>query len=398
MNKNLLHIDVQKYINENLSSDISRLLFKGASFNDVTTKEIVEQIEAKKKCKTKLSRWFKTENIYYPNKLNIEQTSSKLTAKYKSNLISGDRLIDLTGGFGVDCVFFSKKFKEVTHCEINDNLSEIVKHNFLQLNIDNIKTVSCDGIDFLTNDKKKYDWIYIDPSRRNDKKGKVFLLKDCLPNVPENLDALFNYSDQILIKNSPILDIQSTINELKFVNEIHIIAVKNEVKELLLLLKKNYTQEIKIKTINILKNNQQLFDLHYSKAQTSTYSQPLKYIYEPNSAILKSGGFHEVSNQLNLFKLHQHSHLYTSNELIEFPGRSFKLKQWIPYDKKRLKSLIPSKKANITTRNFPHPVDQIRKVTGIKDGGNQYLFFTTDNNEKRIILICEKINKTSLNG
>ncbi|PHR71001.1 MAG: SAM-dependent methyltransferase [Lutibacter sp.] len=391
MNNHLLHTEVQKFINNNLNSDISKILFKGTNFSNVTTQEIVEQIVSKKKCKNKLPTWFETQNIYYPDKLNIEQTSSEITSQYKANLVSGSNLIDITGGFGVDTFAFSKKVKQVFHCEINEQLSKISKHNFQIFNATNIKITQENGLDYLKNYTEKFDWIYIDPSRRNDIKGKVFLLKDCLPNVPENIDFLFENSDNILIKNSPILDISSAINELKFVKEIHIVAIQNEVKELLFILEKNYKNSIQIKTINIQKNNNQLFDFELNKECIPTYNLTKKYLYEPNVSILKSGGFNEVSSQFKIDKLHPNSHLYTSEKLIEFPGRKFEIKHLISFDKKQLKKLIPSGKANITTRNFPQTVAQIRKKTKLKDGGNQYLFFTTDINEKHIVLICDKV-------
>jgi len=390
LNKEILNTKVQDFINANLKSDITKLILKGSPFANISIQEIAEQISAKVKCEKKLPTWFSAENIYFPNRLNIEQTSSEITAKYKANLVSGESLIDITGGFGVDAYFFSQKVKNVTHCELNEELSNIVSHNLTPLKIENISTHLGNGIDYLKNTTEKYDWVYTDPSRRNDAKGKVFLLEDCLPNIPENLDDLFEKSENILIKVSPILDISSAINELKFVKEIHIVAVNNEVKELLFLLEKNYNSDVQIRTINFNKKENQIFNFNLYESINATYAEPKKYLFEPNSAILKAGGFNNISNQLNIDKLHQHSHLYTSNELLNFPGRSFEIKHCISYDRKQLKKLIPSKKANITTRNFPETVAQIRKKTKLKDGGNQYLFFTTDVNNKHIVLICEK--------
>ena len=391
MNNKILHKEVQNFINSNLKADITKLILKGSPFDNITIQEIAEQIEAKKRCEKKLPTWFTLKNVYYPNKLNIEQTSSEITAKHKASLVSGATLIDLTGGFGVDSFYFSQQIKNVTHCEINKELSEIVVHNFGILNSKNISTYVGDGFEYFKKNNTKFDWIYIDPSRRNEAKGKVFLLEDCLPNIPENLDFLFKYADNILLKISPILDIKSAINELKFVKEIHVIAVENEVKELLLLLKKNYTQQIEYRTINITKKNAQTFNFNFNSIVSANYSEPKKYIYEPNTAILKAGAFQQISAHYDVDKLHQHSHLYTSNNLINFPGRIFKILQTTSYNKKELTKLIPSRKANITTRNFPETVAQIRKKSNIKDGGNQYLFFTTDLNNKHIVIICEKV-------
>jgi len=259
------------------------------------------------------------------------------------------------------------------------------------LKADTITVVPKDGLKYLPTQQEKYDWVYIDPSRRNDIKGKVFLLKDCLPNVPENLDTLFGFTNNILIKVSPMLDITSAINELKFVKEIHIIAVQNEVKELLFILEKAYKKTIKVKTINITKSTEQIFKSDFKKEVTTKFSLPQTYLYEPNSAILKAGFFNEVSNQLELNKLHKNSHLYTSFDLILFPGRRFKIIKQLSYNLKELKKLIRVSKANITVRNFPETVAQIRKKTKLKDGGDIYLFFTTNFNNKHIVLICKKV-------
>ncbi|SNR72944.1 hypothetical protein SAMN06265371_11063 [Lutibacter agarilyticus] len=391
MNLHILHTDVQDFITKNLKKDITKLVLKGSRFGNVSIQEIAEQIVAKNKCEQKLPTWFTQKTIYYPNKLNIEQTSSEITAQYKSELVSGNVLVDITGGFGVDSYYFSKTVKNVTYCEINEHLYQIVKYNLKQLNIQNLKTHFGNGLDFLKNSKEKKDWIYADPSRRNDLKERVFLLNDCLPNIPENLTTLFEKSENILLKISPVLDISSAINELKFVKEIHIVAVKNDVKELLFILENGYLGEIAIKTINFTTNRNQYFEFIFQDSSFTTYSEPKKYVFEPNAAVLKAGAFYQVAEQLNIDKLHQNSHLYTSNELIKFPGRRFEIKHCVPYDRKQLKKIIPSLKANITTRNFPETVAQIRKKTKIKDGGNLYLFFTTDIYENHIVLICEKI-------
>ncbi len=391
VNPKILHTKVQGFINQNLNTNIPKLLFKGSPFDNITIQELVEQIESKYKTKSKLPTFYKTSNIYYPNKLNIEQTSSEITAEYKANLISGNSIIDLTGGFGVDTYYFSKRFKEITHCEINKELSKIVAHNFQLLNVNNISILSKDGLKQLQISQKQYDWIYIDPSRRNDIKGKVFLLKDCLPNIPDNLDTIFEFTNNILVKASPMLDITSAINELNFVKEVHIVALQNEVKELLFILKKSYKSSISVKTLNIAKDTEQTFESEFKKNAKANFSEPLTYLYEPNSTILKAGFFNEVSHQLKLSKLNVNSHLYTSTDLMNFPGRRFKIIKQLPYNLKEFKKIIPSKKANITVRNFPETVAQIRKKTSLKDGGDSYFFFTTDLNNKHIVLVCEKV-------
>ena len=391
MNKAILHKEVQNFINTNLNTDIAKLIFKGSPFGDVSIQEIAAQIESKKRAQNKLPIWFSTSFIYYPNKLNIEQTSSEVTATYKANLVAGNSLIDLTGGFGVDSYYFSKQFKKVIHCEISPELCELSVHNFRELKALNIETIRTNGISYLQTQQSLYDWIFIDPSRRSDVKGKVFLLEDCLPNIPKNLDNLFKFSNNILLKASPMLDITKAIGELKFVKEVHVVALQNEVKELLFVLEKNYTGKIKIKAVNHKKDAVELFESEFGKSSTSDYSLPKSYLFEPNSAILKAGLFNQVTHQLKLYKIHINSHLYTSDHLIDFPGRSFKILQTLPYNLKELKKILPDYKANITVRNFPETVKKIRKKSKIKEGGDHYLFFTTDCNNKHVILVCKKV-------
>lgn len=392
MNHNILSEEIQAFIEDNLLVHIAKLALQKPKFTQVDWTLLLNQIEAKQKAKTKLPTWFSSRNIYYPSKISIEQTSSEKTAKYKANLVSGNSLIDLTGGFGVDDIYFSKKITNVIHCEINAELSEIVQHNCQSLGINNIECFAEDSETVLNKLNQKFDWIYIDPSRRNDVKGKVFMLRDCLPNVPELLDFYFENSNNIMIKTAPILDITAGLSELKNVKQIHIVAVDNEVKELLWILEKGFDSTIEIITCNILREKQELFSFMFNESDSTTaYHLPKKYLFEPNAAIMKSGGFNEIGHQFNLEKLHQHSQLFTSDTVIDFPGRVFEIETILNYDKSSMKKYLTNQKANITTRNFPETVENIRKKWKITDGGNLYCFFTTNMKNDKIVLLCKKI-------
>ncbi|WP_397362671.1 class I SAM-dependent methyltransferase [Olleya sp. R77988] len=392
-NKTVLNVEIQDFINDNINFDVSKLALKGIPFSDELKRDIITQIETKQRCIKKLPTWFNTKEIYYPTKLNIEQTSSEVTAKYKASLVSGDNLIDITGGFGVDSFYFSKKIKQVKHSELDSNLSKIAKHNAKLLKTNNIEFYPEDGIKVLQKTNVFFDWIYIDPSRRDDIKGKVFLLKDCLPNVTSLLDIFFEKSKNILVKTSPLIDLKSGINELQNVKSIHCIAVNNEVKELLWVLKSGFEGEIEVKTINFKNETQQIFDFYLNKEKNkeTEYSLPLTYLFEPNAAILKSGAFNSIAYNLNVPKLNKHTHLYTSDAVIDFPGRKFKIEKIIPYSKKDYNKTIALKQANVTTRNFTESVAQIRNKFKIKDGGKNYLFFTTNLKNSKIIILCSKI-------
>ena len=392
MNSALLAAEIQDFIDASLNEDVLKLSFKKNPFKEVDYKQIIAQIVAKKKAKTKLPTWFGTKNILYPSKISIEQTSSEITAQYKASLVSGDNLIDLTGGFGVDDYYFSKVIPQVTHCEIDSELSQTVAHNFVVLKARNIKCISGDSTEILKNSNTSFSWIYIDPSRRNETKGKVFLLKDCLPDITELQDFYYLFSNHILIKTAPILDISAGLSELKNVKTIHIVAVDNEVKELLWEIEKGFEGNSLIKTLNICKDNTETFDFQLNSKATTAFSLPKKYLYEPNSAIMKSGGYNEIGAPFLVEKLHPNSHLYTSEVLCSFPGRVFKIEKEIDYSKKEMSQNLEGQKVNITTRNFPETVEKIRQRWKIKEGGTLYCFFTTNINEKKIVLLCTKIN------
>lgn len=272
---------------------------------------------------------------------------------------------------------------------MNKCLSEIAEYNFKILKKSNINCFPEDGLQKAK--KVKYDVIYVDPSRRHQNKGKVFYLKDCEPNIPLHLSNLIKHSKSILIKTSPMLDISIGLIELQNVSEIHIVSVNNEVKELLWLITPDFNGITKIKTIDLNKFGNDQFEFDLNENAFVEYSDPKKYLYEPNAAILKSGAFNLIPKRFNILKLHKHSHLYTHNELINFPGRKFKINAVIPYQKKYFKEISKIEKANISIRNFPESVSTIRKKLKINDGGEIYLFFTTTEGDKKIIVNCTKV-------
>jgi hypothetical protein len=391
LNKALLNKEVQEFLEKNFKKDISEIILKGSPFSEVSSQELAVQLTGKKKAEKKLPTWFKTRGILYPPTLNLEQTSSEITAKYKASLIQGNSIIDLTGGFGIDSFYFSVSFERVLHSEIDEELSELVAHNSEVLDIKNLENYTGDGIEFLKNSNRNFDWIYLDPARRDEAGGKVFHLSDCVPDLPAIMPLLWQNTANILIKSSPLLDLQAGINSLKYVKEVHIVAVQNEVKELLWVLNEGFSGEVKLITVNLKKSEQEVYSNVFGDNAESSFSQPLIFLYEPNAAIMKSGLFDSVGKDFKVQKLHPHTHLYTSEELVDFPGRRFKINKLLPYKKKLMKRELGLKKANISTRNFPESVENLKKQFKIKDGGENYLFFTTTEDGDKILLICEKV-------
>lgn len=391
MKNTLLQSEVQNFITESLCKNIVTLALQKNPFPELAYTDILQQIESKQRAKTKLPTWYTAPHILYPSKLSVEQTSSEVCASYKASLCSGNRLIDLTGGFGIDCYYFSKQFKEVVHCEQQPELSEIVSHNFEVLQANNITCITTDSTVYLEENQTQWDCIYVDPARRNQSKEKVFFLRDCTPNVPDLLDTYFKYTNTILLKTAPLLDITAGLTELKNVKEIHIVALDNEVKELLWILDKNYQGTIELVATNIQKSKTDTVRVPLEEEAHISYSEPLKYLYEPNAALMKTGKFNFIGQHFQLKKLQQHTQLYTSNALIDFPGRKFEITAAFPFNKQYIKSHLSTFKGNITTRNFPMKVEEIRKKWKVKDGGTHYLFLTTDLFDNKIMLFCNKI-------
>lgn len=392
----LLDKDVQNFILENENADPFAISLKNKEYKDIPIKEVAAQIAARKTAKTKLPDWYNTQSIIYPQKISMEQCSSQLTAAYKANLVSGRSFIDLTCGAGVDSWAFSKKFDQGYYVEQNENLYEITKHNFQALDVDNLDAHNTTAEQFISEFHDKVDFIYIDPARRDKNQNRVFQFADCEPNIVELLPELLMRSKKVMIKASPMLDIDLSLKSLSNITAVHIVSVNNDCKEVLYIVDTEGSHDIQFFTINITEQNSENFVFSSKELEKTAadYSLPKEYLYEPNASIMKAGAFQLVGEKFGLTKLHLHTHLYTSEELVEnFPGRVFKVDEVINYDKKLLAKLIPECKANIATRNFKEDVAQIRKKTKLKDGGNKYLFACTNMENKPAIIICSKVNK-----
>ncbi|HNP18373.1 MAG TPA: RsmD family RNA methyltransferase [Fulvivirga sp.] len=392
----LLDPEVQKFIHDNESVDPFELSIKHQSFKGIPFKFIAEQMISRKLAKSKLPEWYEANGIVYPPKLSMEQCSSDLAASYKASLVKGNSFIDLTGGMGVDTLAFSKHFKSGHYVERNPDLAELAHHNLTALGASNLTFENKEAGTFLASVQQPVDFIYIDPARRGTKDEKVFHFSDCEPNIIELQPLLLEKSNKIMVKASPMLDIDLSIKSLAGIYEVHIVSINNECKEVLYVLDCEQHDKVKIVTVNFRATVAESFAFYKEEEQNAkvTFSPPLRFLYEPNTSILKAGAFKVIGEHFNIKKLHRHAHLYTSETLVEnFPGRVFEIEQAIPYNKKLVKKLIPEGKANITTRNFKEEVSQIRKKTGLKDGGSKYLFATTGMDDKPMIIITKKVRE-----
>lgn len=379
MNKVILQEEIQQYIHANLTKDLHSLLLKKSPFPEVSMQELVQQIKGKQVAQKKFPFLLK-EGVVFPPQLNIEQSSSEITAKYKSDKIKGKKLIDLTSGFGIDAYYLSENFEEVTLVEQNTELLEIVKHNWAVLRKKGT-FINQHLEDFLNENKQNFDTIYLDPARRDHNKNKVFLLEDLSPNIIEIQEKLLSISNEIVIKLSPLIDLKYLVSVLKNVAKIDIIAVKNDVKEVVIYQKRDFSGEIWCNCIN-LESEEPALNFHFSKEKDAVaeYSEPEKFLYIPNNSILKAGVFNVISEDFKIKKLHPNTHIYTSETKIkDFPGRVLEVEV---IDSKEIKK---KEQFNIISKNYPLKPEDIKKKYQLKDGGNRYLIFTQSKKGKIIL-------------
>jgi hypothetical protein len=416
-----------EFIRQHADDDVRKLALQGVKDAEVDLQMALQQIAGRQTARRKLPSWAAVDGIIYPPHLNMEQCSSEQTARYKGSLISalslkgeGSRLfVDLTGGFGVDFYWIARSFTSqpssfgsqhssftphLVYVEQNETLCTISSHNFELLGLD-CSVCCCDTATYLTT-MSHADLIYMDPARRNKHGGRTYGIADCSPNVLELLPLLMEKADRVLLKLSPMLDWRKAIEDLKYVSEVHIVSVDNECKELLLLLDKACQDDLRVVCVNFSKDGEQMFTFSPSHPLTPSPSHsltfsPSHFLYEPNASIMKAGCFEAVEARYPVSQVAPNSHLFLSDvEIGDFPGRKFQILAISSMNKQDIKckfeeiinqKLTSMKSANITVRNFPMSVDQLRKKLKLKDGGDTYIFATTTASGEHMLLICRKI-------
>ncbi|WP_405511567.1 THUMP-like domain-containing protein [Spirosoma sp. KNUC1025] len=317
--------------------------------------------------------------------------------------MSGNVLFDLTGGMGIDTWAFAQRVTHVTYAERNPELAELAEYNLAQLGVTNVTVRLGDGLALIGNldtQPLPIDWLYIDPHRRDEQGGKVVRLEDCEPDLSNShtISGLLRKANRILVKTSPLLDVDATVRLLNgAVEAVHVVAVLGEVKEILFVLGKQVvTQDtIQMNAINLLPDRTVSLAFRWAEERTAdvTLSEPQRYVYEPNAAVLKAGAFRLIADRFSLAKLAPNSHLYTSHTLrSDFPGRIFSLQAVIKPDAKAIRTVVPTLKANLTVRNFPQSVAELRKKLSLREGGDVYILATTLLNGDKRLLITQKVD------
>lgn len=389
--------ELRDFIQEHINDDTAELLLAARKYPDIDVPFVVEQIEARRRLKGKLPEWYENKDIIMGGRVPAEQCSSELTARYKQSIVKGESLCDMTGGMGVDFWYMSEGMERAIYTERNEELCSIAKHNFQVLQTLRPEyVIRCgDGRELPI---PSVDIIYLDPARRAGDGSRVYAMEDCEPNIVEWQDELLKHAKMVLVKLSPMVDLTDVLRKLKGVKELHIVGVKNECKEILV--KAHAFDDsacagcVEVHCVDFLTSGkiEYVFSLLGGMEISLTDGGVKRYLYEPDVTLMKAGAFGSLCARYPVWQLDVDTHLMTSDEWIpEFPGRVFEVEEMIPFSSKvlkRLKKEIPH--ANIAVRNFVMTADELRKKTGIKDGGEVYLFGAKVKDVGQMLLKCRK--------
>lgn len=390
---NLLTEEEHSLVMANLGSDPALLALKLHGKKHIDGQKIVQQVLARRKAKAKLPDWYSSERLFFPPPVSVEQASSQATARYKASLTAGNHLADLTAGMGVDAFYFSKRFKKVTGYETDTALASITAYNLAVLGALNVEIRNKSGED---PGPEKADCIFIDPSRRDARKRKVAAFEDSSPNILELLPRLARLTSEIIIKSSPLVDIDLAISQLQWVSEVHVQGYQKECKELVFILKPYLPRQNPLIHAVLIDDEgvpaaKQVFTRQQEAGSAASYGEPAGYLYEPHPAFMKAGGFRLIGEEYGLTKIAANSHLYSSQKLHpDFPGRAFRIEGVTDASRFSPKSWLQEEKANLTLRNFPSNPDDLRKKWRLKEGGQDYLFATTLASDRKVVILAKK--------
>lgn len=394
------------FIEEHAGDDVRTLALQASRYPNVQMSIAVSQIAARQTARMKLPTWWSIRDIRYPQHLPMEQCSSEITARYKATLISQELLsqgiTDLSGGFGVDFCMMAQGFRQATYVERQEELCRLAEFNFKLLGLSEARIVHGDSVDYLNGMDEHQGVIYLDPARRGMGGRKTIAVSDCEPDVSALYEKLISKANRVIVKLSPMLDIAQALKVIPVVSEVHVVAVGGECKELLLVMEHDAVSEkATIVCVNLPVSYPIdvkppfCFTLEEELRNEPDYAgKPEHYLYEPDCTLMKAGAYRTISARFGLRKLHPNSHLYTSDSYLpDFPGRTFHVEMYGGFGKEELRCLRTRiEKANLTVRNFPAKVDELRKRMKLAEGGDDYLFATTLNDGTKCWIWCKKTN------
>ncbi len=377
------------------NEDTARLLLSAARYPGIDMPAVVQQIEGLRTAREKWPRLLECGDFRYPPRLNREQASSEAAADYKAALVAADTVADLTGGMGVDTLAFARQAREVRYVERDATLCELMEHNHKALGLDNIHVHCADSIDWLRREgarETKHDLLYLDPARRDSHGRKVAAFEDCTPNLLDNLPLLRSRCRWLLVKASPMIDIDLARRQLGAVSAVHIVGVRGECKEVLFLCCGDGTEPPAEPTIHCVSPSGTFtFTPSEEAAAEGRYCQTVgRYLYEPNATLMKGGPFKLLAHRYSLEGLGRNTHLYTSRQRIDaFPGRVFEVLRELQLNRRSVAAAIPQGRAHVVTRNYPVEAAALQCQLGLREGGDLFIVATSIGN-RRCGFLCKK--------
>ena len=412
----LINDETQAFIAVHRHEDVRDLALRTKRTADLDLPTALDQIAGWQIASKKLPQWAACGGIVYPAHISMEQCSSQFTAQYKADIArrllqsahcadDEARMVDLTGGFGVDFSYLARAFGQATYVERQPRLCRLAAHNMAVLGLPRTQVVCGDGVDYLQ-DMEPAQLIFIDPARRDEHGARTYAIEDCTPNVLALRDMLLAKARYVMVKLSPMLDWRKTVDDFAHaVREVHMVSTGNECKELLLVLESaSATDGVRAQSKSphvYCVNDDQRLDYDAAaytrglRIGDAPLPQDMRYLYEPNASVMKAGCFDVVEERFGVTQIGPGSHLFVSDTLVDgFPGRAFAIESIGGMGKKELKRLLGGlDRANIAVRNFPLTAPQLRKKLKLADGGDTYLFGTTMQGGAHVLIRTVKADR-----
>lgn len=366
--------EIQAFAKAHENDDVARLLLGAARYPDIDMPAAVQQIEGRRTAKEKWPSLLQCDDYLFPPRLNREQASSETTARYKAQLVHGTRCADLTGGMGIDTIAFAKVAEHVDYVERDPQLCTLMEHNLKVLGIGNVTVYCADSLDWLQSHLSPFTFhlIFVDPARRDNRGRKVAGFEDCTPNILEQMPLICSHCQRLMVKASPMIDIDMACRQLGGVEEVHVVSAGGECKEVLFLCGEPTGEP------RIVCGQHSFTRSEESAAEVRLCSTVGRYLYEPDAALMKAGPYRSICQWYGVEKLGRNTHLYTSDKVVDgFPGRRFEMLQELKLSRKGVAEAIADGRAHVVTRNYPVAAADLLRQLGLKEGGELFVVATT---------------------
>lgn len=387
------------FIHEHRSEDPSRLKLKfGSRSLGFDLNFALVQIEARKKYMHKLGIFLRHDEFLFPDSISGEQSSHQAVSIYHASLVEpGKRILDLTGGLGIDALTFALVNQKMKVLELDSNKADMLSYNAGILGVEDFEVINGDSIAILKETKETFDVIFVDPSRRDTNWKRVYNLRDCGPDVVENQELLLEKSQRVMIKASPLLDVTQTLRDFKNISSMRAVGVKGECKEILVELKRDFSDTPVFEAVNLDEKGKILNVFRFEK-DSGCEIQYIdtkegfegKYLLEPSAMIMKFGPWSELCKRFNAKKMGQSSHLFVSETFPEnFSGRVTRIKHVL---KKQDRKTLEGLPAGVVSRNYPLSSDEVRRQFRLKEGDKNFIYCTRIG-EKPVMFLTETLSK-----